>query len=165
MPPQVTRLVYLTIAIVVSYFVARWFLVPSSFGQYGWYRGDALREISALPTSYAGRGTCAGCHDELADKLGKGPHKGISCESCHGPAGAHVEDPSLAPAKIMDPRFCLRCHSFNPARPVKFPQVEIEDHFPDQKCAECHVPHSPREVPKVAPKEVPQSATKGAPKK
>ena len=152
MPPQVTRLVYLTLAIVGSYFVARWFLVPSSFGQYGWYRGDALKEISALPISYAGRETCATCHDGPSEKLGKGPHKGISCESCHGAASAHAEDPSQEPAKIKDPRFCLLCHGVNPARPAKFPQVEVEDHFPDQKCAECHVPHSPREVPKEASK-------------
>ena len=156
MPPQVTRLVYLTLAIVVSYFVARWFLVPSSFGQYGWYRGDALKEISALPISYAGRETCMECHEEQAAKLDKGGHKSVRCESCHGPAGAHANDMSLDPPRIVDPKFCLRCHEANPARPLKFPQVVSEDHPSDQKCVECHVPHSPREVPK----EVPQVAPK-----
>lgn len=156
MPPQVTRLVLLTLVIVASYFVARAFLVPASFGKYGWYRGDALKEMSALPISYAGHETCAGCHDELAAKLAKGPHKVVACEACHGPSSVHAEDPSQEPAKIQDPRFCLRCHSGNAARPVKFPQVEIEDHFPDQKCAECHLPHSPRELPKEPAKAAPK---------
>ena len=35
MPPQIVRLVLLTIAIVGSYLVARYFLTPPSFGQYG----------------------------------------------------------------------------------------------------------------------------------
>ena len=47
MPPQIIRLVLLTIGIVCVYFTARFFLVPASFGQLGHYRGNALQEIAA----------------------------------------------------------------------------------------------------------------------
>jgi hypothetical protein len=165
MPPQITRLVYLTLAIVASYFVARGFLVPQSFGQYGWYRGNALKEIAALPVSYAGRAACAGCHDDPAGQLAKGSHKGLSCESCHGPGSAHAEDPTVAAPKPTGPRFCLRCHELNLSRPAKFPQVETADHFPDQACAECHAPHSPKDAPKASPKDASPPAAKAAPRK
>ena len=45
LPPQIVRLVLLTVGIVGSYLVARYFLTPSSFGQYGFYRGQALEEV------------------------------------------------------------------------------------------------------------------------
>lgn len=47
MPPQIIRLVLLTIGIVCAYFAARYFLVPQSFGEFGHYRGIALQEIAA----------------------------------------------------------------------------------------------------------------------
>ncbi len=152
MPPQITRLVYLTLAIVAVYFLARGFLVPASFGQYGWYRGNALKEIAALPIRYAGRAACAECHEEAAERLAEGSHQGLSCEACHGPGAAHAEDPAEAAPKPENSRFCLRCHEFNLSRPAKFPQVEADDHFPDQKCAECHAPHSPMQAPEDASK-------------
>ena len=55
LPPQIIRLVLLTIAIVSSYLVARYFLTPKSFGEYGWYRGEAIREAQDKDMRYAGR--------------------------------------------------------------------------------------------------------------
>ncbi len=146
-PPQITRLILLTAAIVVSYFIARHFLVPESFGQYGWYRGNALRELSSLPVSYAGRDACAECHAEVVTKKAKSNHREVGCESCHGPNRAHADDPTITPAKIVDPRFCLRCHQTDPARPAKFPQIDAGEHNAGQTCMECHQPHSPMEAP------------------
>ena len=45
MPPQVLRIVLLAFGIVVVYSVARFFLTPPSFREYGWYRGEALIEL------------------------------------------------------------------------------------------------------------------------
>src|ERR1035441_2666943 len=38
-------------------------LVPRSFGQYGHYRGNAIKDTAALPISYAGHQVCESCHD------------------------------------------------------------------------------------------------------
>ncbi len=164
MPPQVTRLVFLTLAIVAMYFVARWFLVPASFGQYGWYRGNSLQEIAAHPIAYAGRTACAECHEEPAAQIAKGRHRGLSCESCHGPGAAHAEDPSEAAPKPANPQFCLRCHARQVSRPAKFPQIDLADHFPDQRCAECHDPHTPMETPKAPAKASPPPPPKKGPR-
>ena len=81
-------------------------------------------------------------------KRAKAKHRSISCETCHGPLQAHVEDPTtVKPTKITDPKFCTRCHERAPARPEKFPQVVLADHNPGQKCVECHSPHLPTEAP------------------
>jgi len=147
MPPQILRLLVLTLAIAGSYFVARAVLKPACFGQYGWYRGDALGEIASLPASYAGKAACEECHDAVVEKKAKSKHKTISCESCHGPNGEHADNPATETKKITDPKFCLRCHQANPSKPVKFPQIDPAEHFSDLKCGECHLAHAPSESP------------------
>ncbi len=149
MPPQITRLVLLTIGIVVTYFLARSFLVPPSFGQYGWYRADALGDLAARPLVYAGKKACDECHSEMLKTLSKGDHKTLSCEGCHGPAAAHVDDPENDKKK-PDKReavACLRCHEANPSRPKWLKQITLKSHYVGQKCTECHKPHEPNEVP------------------
>ena len=149
MPPQIFRLVLLTVAIVVSYLIARQLLTPSSFRQYGFYRGDALAEHASHTPVFAGRKACLECHEEIQAKLFKGEHKTIGCETCHGPSSAHVTD-SDSDAKKPDKRnttACIRCHEANPSRPVTQKQINIKNHYTGQKCVECHVPHQPNEVP------------------
>ena len=147
MPPQVARLVLLTVAIVASYFTARHFLVPASFGRYGWYRADFLNELSAAPTTYGGAAACAECHEEVVAKLVKAKHRIVSCECCHGPQGAHADNPSQKPPKITDGMFCIRCHAADPSKPEKFPQVNPAEHNAGEKCVSCHLPHQPTEAP------------------
>ncbi len=147
-PPQIIRLLLLTVLIVGSYLVARHFLTPPSFRQYGHYRGAALGEIASLEPTYGGRESCRECHAEAFEHLGKGAHQRISCESCHGAARAHTEDPASPPAKISGRAFCLRCHEANPSRPVKHPQIRSTDHYDaDAACVTCHKPHNPSEAP------------------
>jgi hypothetical protein len=146
MPPQIQRLAMLVVAIVGAYFAARGVLRPHSFGQYGWYRGAALGELSALPASFAGRAACAECHAETVAAMEKSKHKDLSCESCHGANLEHSQNPATTTRKITNPRFCLRCHEANPSRPSKFPQVDPAEHFADSTCLECHQPHAPTEI-------------------
>jgi hypothetical protein len=149
LPPQIIRLVLLTIGIVSSYMVARHFLTPESFGQYGWYRGDALMERASLPRTYAGKKACAECHEDEARQLSKYEHKTLSCEVCHGPGQAHVDSPDvdkLKPDK-KNTTSCLRCHEANPSRPNFQKQINVRDHYTGQTCKECHQPHAPSEVP------------------
>jgi len=147
MPPQVTRIVLLAVGIVATYFVARYFLTPPSFGEYGWYRGDALMELATRDRVYAGKKACEECHVEEYQQLMKHEHKGLACESCHGPGQAHYDDPRKDNIDRSGFAACLRCHEANPSRPKWHKQIVSKDHYTGSKCTECHVPHSPSEVP------------------
>ncbi|HVU34209.1 MAG TPA: cytochrome c3 family protein [Opitutaceae bacterium] len=147
LPPQILRLVLLAVGIVATYSVGRLLLTPKSFGEYGHYRGAALHELADRPRNFAGAKACDECHSDLRDKLAKAPHRGISCESCHGPANAHAANPDLALPKLTDAA-CLRCHLANPARPAWLKQIQPSKHYSgDDGCVGCHLPHQPNDSP------------------
>jgi hypothetical protein len=146
MPPQVLRIVLLAIGIVAAYSVARYFLTPASFGEYGWYRGAALAELATRDRVYAGKKACEECHSDEYQKLMKHEHKGLSCEGCHGSGQAHAGDPRKDNIQMSSFAICLRCHEANPSRPKWHKQIVSKNHYPG-KCTECHMPHSPLEVP------------------
>lgn len=157
MSPQVNRLILLTLAIVVSYLVARYFLTPATFGQYGWYRGAALGEIASATPVYAGKKACDECHSEILEVLGKGKHQTLTCEACHGVSSPHAANPDILPVK-MSGSHCIRCHEANMSRPAWFKQIVVKEHY-EGKCSECHVPHNPTEVPA---EETPEPAAQAA---
>ena len=142
-------MVLLTLAIVGSYAVARAFLTPPSFRQYGWYRGDALQELATRKLVYAGRKTCDDCHsdDPKVQELAKGEHKSIACESCHGAARAHADNPEDVKTYKLGDGDCLRCHAADPGRPAFLKQIDFASHYKGSRCIECHMPHHPSEVP------------------
>jgi hypothetical protein len=146
MPPQILRLVLLTITIVATYMVARFFLTPASFGALGHYRANAMGELQNRPITFAGKKSCDECHSDHFQKLSKSEHKTLSCESCHGPAQAHVENPDLKLEKLTFAH-CVRCHEASPSRPKWLKQIVSKDHYTGQRCTECHSPHQPNEVP------------------
>lgn len=146
LPPQIFRVVLLTLGVVVSYLTARQLLTPASFGDYGFYRGDALEEMASETPVFAGRKACDECHSEITAKLAEGDHKRLSCEVCHGVSLKHVSNPDIAPIKLTG-SYCIRCHEANPSRPAWFHQITVKNHYAEQKCTECHVPHQPNEVP------------------
>lgn len=145
MPPQIFRLVLLTIGIIVSYLIARAVLTPKSFGEYGWYRGDALDEAASHLPVFAGKLACAECHSYQFDTLSEGQHKTLSCESCHGVGQKHAGNPDILPEKLTGSH-CIRCHGENISRPEWFKQIVVGDHY-EGKCTECHIPHNPTEAP------------------
>src|SRR5512138_2965812 len=122
MPPQVFRIFLLAVGIVGFYMVAKYFLTPRSFGEYGWYRGMALAEMSDRRPVFAGKKACEECHSEEVKKLKEHGHKGLSCEGCHGPAQAHAENPDV---KLEKPHYthCVRCHEASPSRPKWHKQI------------------------------------------
>ncbi len=144
LPPQLVRLLAVTIGIVAIYLVARHFLTPISFGQYGWYRGAAITELASHNRSYAGGAACVECHADQAQQLAAGGHKSLACEVCHGPGQAHADDPDVKPA-ILHFRHCVRCHEGSPAKPAWMKQVEAKTHYAGDACTECHPPHKPIE--------------------
>jgi hypothetical protein len=145
-PPQVFRLVLLTVFIVGSYLLGRFFLRPASFGQYGFYRGHALEEIAAAEPVFAGQQACAECHEEIVSLLAKHEHHGLACESCHGVGRAHVDNPDVKLGHAAEGD-CLRCHEKDPSRPSAHKQVESKEHYRGDRCIECHLPHHPSEAP------------------
>lgn len=128
----------------VLFLVLRGVLVPHSFGQYGHYRGNAIAEVAARPVSYASHQVCESCHADILEVKSKGVHKGVACESCHGPLAKHADDPaSVQPAKLDTAVLCARCHEANLAKPKNFPQVVSAEHSGGVACNTCHKPHSP----------------------
>ncbi len=145
MPSQLKRLFPLFILFIGLFLVVRHFLIPESFGQYGHYRGDALQEIASLETVYADKEDCVACHDDIGEQLSSESHAGLSCLICHGPGGAHVEDPQADNIQKEGGRaFCGRCHDFSPTRPIDVVfQVDIQTHHTEKTdCIECHNPHT-----------------------
>jgi len=154
MPPQIFRLVLLTIAIVVTYLIARYLLTPRTFRQYGFYRGEALVEHMGHTPVFEGRKpveegrkTCADCHDVIVKQIAKAEHKTLGCETCHGVARAHVDDDRNVKLVKIGDSMCLRCHENNGSRPAWLKQINPKDHYSGDKCIGCHVPHQPNEVP------------------
>jgi hypothetical protein len=138
------RLAGLFVAGIVLFLVIRGFMVPSSFGQYGHYRGNALAEIAARPFNFAGHEACETCHTDVFDKKKGGKHAHVNCEACHGPLARHADDPaSLTPARLDTAVLCVRCHETNAAKPRNFPQIVSVDHANGLPCETCHQPHTP----------------------
>ncbi|HYN23172.1 MAG TPA: cytochrome c3 family protein, partial [Thermoanaerobaculia bacterium] len=111
-------------------------------------------EGATPPQGYAGSDMCMACHGEQADHLAKTPHgskaferlSAQGCESCHGPAAAHAEnpdDPALRPT--MDrlsydqkSKVCQSCHS---GRQQMFWHGSVHAKR-GVACQDCHSVHS-----------------------
>ncbi|MEN8226576.1 MAG: cytochrome c3 family protein [Bacteroidota bacterium] len=144
MPAQLKRLIPLFIIFVGLFLIVRYFLVPDSFGQYGHYRGESLKDNASKEVVFASREQCYDCHEDMQEKLENDVHSDLSCLTCHGPGLAHVTDPIEAKiSKESGREFCGRCHDMNAARPIDVVlQVDIKTHHTEkQDCIECHNPH------------------------
>ncbi len=108
------------------------------------------REI-AKPINYAGSNVCGNCHEESNIKS-TGYHRNLSCETCHGAAKEHSENPSDVKPQIPRQReFCTHCHNYDMSRPTGFPQINPIAHNPLKPCVTCHNPHDPK--PPTTPQE------------
>jgi hypothetical protein len=137
---------------LVLFLVLRAFYIPKSFGQYGHYRGNAIKEVAARPISFAGHQACEDCHADVAQSKHAGKHAGVNCEACHGPLAAHADDPAGVTPQLPDTLvLCPRCHEANLAKPKAFPQVDTKDHMGDVPCKSCHQPHNPALAPEEKP--------------
>ena len=122
--------------------------IPKSFGQYGHYRADALKDITARPVAFAGQKACAECHGDVLEHKTAGKHTTVRCEACHGALANHAADPASVVPQLPDTRvLCARCHEANSAKPKNFPQVNAKEHSGGEKCNTCHQPHSPLQMP------------------
>ncbi len=126
-------------------------LVPQSFGEYGYYRGDNVDEWIRKPAQFSGGASqCSACHVDVAKTWGTGIHTTVNCEACHGPAAAHVKAKSSSATAatsslaIQAPRsICVLCHEAVVGKPDGFPTVIPSQHAGNLDCTTCHNPHSP----------------------
>lgn len=143
-PKQILSLAFLFALAIGALIVIRILLVPHSFGRYGHYRADAVDEIIAQEMNYAGYKACVDCHEEIYQLCQNSNHRGVSCETCHGPAAKHVEAPDeFVPSAPRERGYCPLCHNYNPSRPTGFPQIITALHNPGRACMTCHDPHNP----------------------
>ena len=144
-PPQIKTLGFYFIIFISLFLIIRKLLIPETFGEYGHYRGASLGEIESLDAAYAGQELCLVCHEDVFDFRSEGPHKGLACESCHGPAIKHAESGGeVAPDIPSGREFCGRCHNKNAARSSSaIIQVNISEHNIELDCIDCHKPHQP----------------------
>jgi hypothetical protein len=143
-PPQVTRLGVIFLALLLVLVAARSLLVPKTFGERGHYRFASVAQIAELPVRYAGHSACEPCHVPIVDKKGQSYHRGVACEVCHGAQAEHVADPmGHKPPAPRTRAFCPLCHAYNPSRPTGFPQIDPTVHNPVRPCIGCHDPHDP----------------------
>lgn len=132
--------------VVVAFLVVRQLAVPASFGEFGYYRGDNVREQVALAANFSrGAEVCQSCHADQYQQWKQAQHAGVNCESCHGPASAHVADfQKVKPERPRGREFCASCHDRLAARPEAIRQVDVTRHNTGVECIACHNPHQPR---------------------
>ena len=144
MPQQINRLAIVFVLVVAAMIAAWYFLVPETFGELGHYRSAAVDSVAAQPVRYAGQQVCGECHDEIFETKAESRHHTVSCEACHGPAAAHVDDPEEnRPSAPRKRGYCPLCHGYNASRPTGFPQIDPMTHNPVKACIACHDPHQP----------------------
>jgi DmsE family decaheme c-type cytochrome len=116
--------------------------------------------LLATPLSaadYVGSSICKGCHSDIWASFNKNPHykslasgkerqENTGCESCHGPAGDHIDAgggkatikafSQMKPQQVLDA--CLRCHSESLSRANIRRSVHTQE---DVVCSNCHSVH------------------------
>lgn len=147
-------LVFLIIIAVVAF--ARVLILPESWGEHGYYRGDFIEEEALKPLVYGTNDSCKSCHEEVYEMKHAGAHERLSCEVCHAPVTAHVrggEKFADMPVRRGESQreLCLKCHQNVVGRPEKFPMIDYPLHLEEQNvktthdCNQCHTVHDPLE--------------------
>ncbi len=131
---------------IIGFIIVRGAVVPDSFGENGWYRGDSVIDNRNFAVEHAGSQSCGeeSCHTTIYSIWSGAGHKTVNCETCHGPSERHVVNIRVMPEPANESRdFCGLCHFRRAARPEKFPQIDPEIHGENLKCTYCHNPHKP----------------------
>lgn len=143
-PEQVKRLLVVNAVLIGAALTVRFYVIPHDVVSTEVHRSTTVERELAKPVKFAGTETCVGCHDDIGTIKSKSFHRGLSCETCHGPASGHAADPgAMKPPAPRDRKFCPVCHSYDPSRPTGFPQINPTAHNPLKPCIECHSPHDP----------------------
>jgi hypothetical protein len=151
-PEQIHRLSIVVGFILALVLVLRFAVIPGSYFSVEQHVASTVERETARPATYAGVAMCRECHDEIYEVKSRSFHRGVACETCHGPSAKHAEDPlESKPDAPRDRKFCPVCHAYDAARPTGFPQINPTTHNPLKACITCHSPHDP--TPPEAPRE------------
>ena len=151
MPEQIARLGIVVAILLAVTLALRFAVIPASFFSRELHRSSTVERELANPIRFAGTTACRSCHEEHYETKYRGKHRGLACETCHGPSTAHTENPAeVKPYAPRDRTFCPVCHAYDPSRPTGFPQINPATHNPSVACITCHQPHEPEppEVPR-----------------
>jgi predicted CXXCH cytochrome family protein len=147
----------IVIFVIAGIIGARMIFVPSFTSanddfRYQWHRVANQEEWKAFKVKYQGSESCKDCHTDQYNAVAASVHAKVSCESCHGPAIDHPDNPAkLAIDKSKD--LCLRCHTNLPYRAgqykelpkgaIQLKMVSPDEHNPGTgvQCIACHDAH------------------------
>ena len=147
-PPQIPRLAIAFSIFIILFLVLRYFLVPDTFGQYGYYRGESLIDNEKPEIHFAGQKTCFACHQDIEELKQTDLHSNIRCETCHGPGQKHALSGEKSDIFRQSSReLCGVCHEKHAAkRQSTINQIILKEHNTGKVCTECHNPHQPWEM-------------------
>lgn len=151
------RLVLVFVGIVALVLIVRMVVLPESWGEYGYYRGDYIEEEAARPLVHGTNDSCKSCHETVYEMKHAGAHHRLSCETCHAPLVEHVRDgEKFADMPVRrgeaQTQLCLKCHQRVIGRPETFPMIDAAAHLDEQgvrpthECNRCHTVHAPLEA-------------------
>ncbi|MEE8392782.1 MAG: multiheme c-type cytochrome [Rhodospirillales bacterium] len=150
-------------AFFVVFLVVKSWATPASWidDVDNWYRLDSLEEMKLKPLVFGGNESCKECHGKTYGQFTGNTgneHKGLSCESCHGPVTRHAKGGKKIADAIRESKStwqCQNCHLEMINKPKDFPQfkrqAKIKEHaeflaglFPEGTvCLKCHAAHDP----------------------
>ncbi len=137
-------------AVVILFLVFRSLVLQGrvslpEFGLRPVMQGSNIGDWASKPFQFSTPKDCAGsaCHQEIYDMWATSAHGGASCETCHGPVQAHVQDPETPVQIRLQPEVCELCHAEVVGRPEGFPQINPAEHYPESTCTSCHIAHRP----------------------
>ena len=150
---HVFRIFLLLGLVIAGALIGRIFLVPKTFGVFGFYRAANVPEQMAREVRHGGDEACGECHDDEKATHDAGAHAPVRCEGCHDALATHIKDgdkyADMKRTKSVT-KLCARCHREMAARRDDFPTINIEQHVADQGaqlsdtvCFDCHNPHDP----------------------
>ncbi len=143
-PDAVIRLA-VVVGVLIAVIVTVLSLLPPELTRRDLQKATAIQLVAAQEAKYAGAPACADCHTEEYTIKKDGYHRNVSCETCHGAAREHTENPvEFKPPAPRDRSFCPTCHAYNASRPRGFPQINPVTHNPMKPCIACHKPHDPK---------------------
>lgn len=126
--------------------------VSAGSDQFGFHPDKNTRVWADLAPVHAQSALCQQCHPAESAILASARHKGVACESCHGPLAAHAADAKVPVAPVSrSNEACAVCHTRVLGRPAAFPQHDPNTHYISKSCLQCHSAHSttPTRPPRV----------------
>lgn len=137
-------------AVLVTFAVVRTLLVQgvvtlNEFALKPVGQQENTQEWASLTPKYSDAWRCDGaiCHGDIYETWLGSAHGSVNCETCHGPALAHVNDVTVPVGTVPAERLCPLCHAQVTGRPEKFPQIKVWEHYPESTCTSCHSEHKP----------------------